>query len=175
MQCESGHSGTRPRRTKQAAVVLISLLLMACDQQKISELEEGVSTEAAVRKRFGEPAAIYQEPNGDKTLEYPRQPAGHVNYMISIGPDGKMSALRQVLTLANFRRVQLGLDQQQVRHMLGRPARSQRYALKQEEEWDWRFSDGQEIKIFSVTFDSAGRVIATGITGDPKELEQLGK
>ena len=70
--------------------------------------------------------------------------------MISIGPDGKMSALRQVLTLANFRRVGLGLDQQQVRRMLGRPAKSQRYALQQEEVWDWRFSDGQEIKIFSV-------------------------
>jgi len=48
---------------------------MSCDQQRISELEEGVSTEAAVRKRFAEPAAIYQEPNGDITLEYPRQPA----------------------------------------------------------------------------------------------------
>ena len=112
-------SWLRTRETKRAGVILIFSLLMACDQQKISELEEGVSSEAAVRKRFGEPAAIYQEPNGDKTLEYPRQPAGHVNYMISIGPDGNMSALRQVLTLANFRRVGLGLDQQQVRHMLG--------------------------------------------------------
>ena len=34
---------------------------------------------------------------------------------------------------------------------------------------------GRAIKIFSVTFDSAGRVIATGISGDPKELGQLGK
>ena len=168
-------SWLRTRETKRAGVILIFSLLMACDQQKISELEEGVSSEAAVRKRFGEPAAIYQEPNGDKTLEYPRQPAGHVNYMISIGPDGNMSALRQVLTLANFRRVGLGLDQQQVRRMLGRPAKSQRYALQQEEVWDWRFADGQEIKIFSVTFDSAGGVIATGTTGDPKELGQLGK
>ena len=95
--------------------------------------------------------------------------------MISIGPDGKMSALRQVLTLANFRRVGLGLDQQQVRRMLGRPAKSQFYSLKQEEVWDWRFADGNEVKVFSVTFDGAGRVISTGITGDPKELGQLGK
>ena len=168
-------SGTRPPQRKQAAVVLISLLLMACDQQKIAELEEGVSTEAAVRKRFGEPAAVYHEPNGDRTLEYPRQLAGHVNYMISIGPDGKMSALRQVLTLTNFRRVALGVDQQQVRRMLGQPAKTQFYSLKQEEVWDWRFADGNEVKVFSVTFDSAGRVIATGITGDPKELGQLGK
>ena len=95
--------------------------------------------------------------------------------MISIGPDGKMSALRQVLTLANFRRVALGLDQQQVRRMLGQPAKTQFYSLKQEEVWDWRFADGNEVKVFSVTFDGAGRVIATGITGDPKELGQFGK
>ena len=73
-----------------AATVLLCLTtLMGCDSQKISELEEGVSTEADVRKRFGEPVAVYNELNGDVTLEYPRQPAGHVNYMISIGPDGK--------------------------------------------------------------------------------------
>jgi len=83
---------------------------MGCDSKKISELEEGVSTEADVRKRFGEPAAVYNESNGDITLEYPRQPAGHVNYMISIGPDGKMSALRQVLKLADFKRVTPGLE-----------------------------------------------------------------
>ena len=56
---------------------------MGCDSRRISELEEGVSTEAHVRKRFGEPAAVYYEVNGDIKLEYPRQPAGHVNYMIS--------------------------------------------------------------------------------------------
>ena len=102
-----------------ASMLAALLLLAGCDQKKIAQLEEGVSTEADVRARFGEPAAIYEESNGDQTLEYPRQPAGQTNYMISIGPDGKMSALRQVLTLANFRRVGLGLDQQQVRHMLG--------------------------------------------------------
>ena len=38
--------------TALAAVVGL-LALAGCDQQKISELEEGVSTEADVRARFG--------------------------------------------------------------------------------------------------------------------------
>jgi len=165
---------------RRAAVALsIGLLslttLVGCDPQKISELEEGVSTEADVRKRFGEPAAVYSELNGDVTLEYPRQPAGHVNYMISIGPDGKMSALRQVLKPTTFLRVTPGLDRSQVRRLLGRPAKAQSFALKEEEIWDWRFADGQEIKVFSVTFDKMGRVVGTGITPDPKEIGQLGK
>ena len=95
--------------------------------------------------------------------------------MISIGPDGKMSALRQVLKLTSFLRVTPGLDQDQVRRLLGRPAEAQSFALKEEEIWDWRFADGPEIKIFSVTFDKTGKVVGTGITPDPKEIGQLGK
>jgi len=95
--------------------------------------------------------------------------------MISIGPDGKMSALRQVLKLASFKRVTPGLERSQVRRLLGRPAKVQSFALKEEEVWDWRFADGQEIKVFSVTFDKTGRVVGTGITPDPKEIGQVGK
>jgi len=95
--------------------------------------------------------------------------------MISIGPDGKMGALRQVLKLTNFMRVTPGLDRSEVRRLLGRPAKAQSFALKEEEIWDWRFADGQEIKVFSVTFDKTGRVVATVITPDPKEIGQLGK
>ncbi len=165
-----------PRSKRHAVAVFLCLTtLTGCDSRRISELEEGVSTEADVRKRFGEPAAIYQDVNGDVTLEYPRQPAGHVNYMISIGPDGKMGALRQVLKLTNFMRVTPGLDRSEVRRLLGRPAKAQSFALKEEEIWDWRFADGQEIKVFSVTFDKTGRVVATVITPDPKEIGQLGK
>ena len=128
-----------------------------------------------MRARFGEPAAVYEEPNGDRTLEYVRQPAGTTNYMISIGADGRMSALRQVLKPANFTRVTAGLDKAEVRRLLGRAAKSQAYALKDEEVWDWRYVDGQEIKIFSVTFGRDGRVITTATTLDPKESGQLGR
>ena len=43
-----------------------------------------------------------------------------------------------------------------------------RYELKREEIWDWRFADGQEAKMFSVTFDRDGRVTLTGYTVDPQ-------
>ena len=39
------------------AALLAAALAGGCDVQKIAELEEGVSTEADVRARFGEPAA----------------------------------------------------------------------------------------------------------------------
>ncbi|CAN5890441.1 hypothetical protein BH11PSE8_BH11PSE8_16610 [soil metagenome] len=154
------------------AVVGMSLAVMVagCDKQKIDQLEEGVATEADVRAKFGEPAAVYNEEGGARTFEYPRQPAGQTNYMITIGADGKMSALRQVLKPANFAQIAPGLDKAQVRRLLGPPAKTQSFALKpQEDVWDWRFADGTEGKVFSVTFDKDGRVLSTATTLDGKE------
>ena len=50
---------------------LLSALLglIACDSQRISELEEGVATEADVLARFGEPEKVWDAPGGGKTLE----------------------------------------------------------------------------------------------------------
>jgi hypothetical protein len=157
--------GRRNRAWLFAAV----LLLAGCDVQKIAELEEGVATEADVRARFGEPAAVYPEAGGARTFEYPRQPAGQRNYMITIGPDGRMSALRQVLQPATFAKVAPGMDRAQVRRLLGQPAQVQAYALKQQEVWDWRYLDGAEARQFSVTFDSAGKVVTSGSVIDPRE------
>ena len=157
-----------PRLAHFAALAAV-LCLGGCDRQRISELEEGVSTEADVRTRFGQPENIWDAPGG-RVFEYNRQPQGQKNYMITIGPDGKMSALRQVLTPASFARVMPGLERSQVRRLLGRPARTQAYALKQEEVWDWRFLDGNESKVFSVTFDKNGRVASTATLLDPQQL-----
>lgn len=154
--------------------LMLTGLLAGCDPQRISELEEGVSTEADVRAKFGQPAAVYNEENGARTFEYPRQPAGQVNYMITVGPDGKMTALRQVLTPANFAKVEPGWDKAQVRRLLGLPAKTMRYELKNEEIWDWRFADGQEGKLFSVTFDRDGRVMSTAVTPDAMAMNQKG-
>lgn len=113
------------RITHALAVGALALLSLAgCDDRRIRELEEDLSTEANVRARFGEPARIWPEQDGSQTLEYNRQPAGHRNYMITIGPGGKMTALRQVLAPHNFKKVQPGMDELAVRRLLGMPART---------------------------------------------------
>ena len=147
------------------------LTLAACDPQRIEKLEEGVATEADVRKQFGNPFAVSTEPDGSKVLEYPRQPEGWTNYLITIGPDGKMSSLRQLLTPASFAKVTPGTDKLAVMKLLGKTAKTQFYALKGEEVWDWRFNDGTISKLFSVTFDGQGRVVSTGTRDDPKETD----
>ena len=152
-----------------------ALLLAGCDRRRIETLEEGVATEADVRKQFGVPAAIYREADGSTTLEYTRQPEGRQNYMITIGTDGRMSSLRQVLKAADFARVLPGLDQLQVRRLLGQPAARQAFARKQQEVWDWRYVEANENRIFSVTFDAAGRVVGAASTLDLQGVVPGGK
>ena len=152
--------------------LLASLLaLFGCDAQRIAKLEEGVSTEADVRKQFGDPVDAVVAADGSRTLEYPRQPEGWTNYFITIGPDGKMSALRQVLAEPYFVMVKTGMERADVGKLLGRPAKKQSYALKKDEEiWEWRYqSGGTSNKVFSVTFDAAGKVIAAASADDPRD------
>jgi 2-polyprenyl-6-methoxyphenol hydroxylase-like FAD-dependent oxidoreductase len=147
-------------------VSLLSLLL-GCDPQRVAKLEEGVATEADVKAQFGEPQVTYNEADGGRTFEYSRQPEGQVAYMITIGADGKMSALRQVLKPAEFAKVTPGLDKAAVRRLLGKPAKTAKFELKPDEEhWDWRWLDGQVAKFFSVTFDRDGKVVSTAVTDD---------
>lgn len=146
-----------------AAVGTSVLALLGCDQQRIDALEEGLSTEADVRAQFGEPATIWPEQDGSRTFEYNRQPMGHQNFMITIGADGRMSALRQVLAPQVFAQVQPGMGQEQVRRLLGQPAKRMTYDLKQETDWDWRWIDPPTREmVFTVTFGADGRVLRSG-------------
>lgn len=165
----------RFRVWRLAGLLGVLLGLAACDPQAIKELEEGVSTEADVVQRFGTPERVWPEAGGAKTLEYNRQPEGMRNYMITIGADGKMSALRQVLTPENFRRVQAGMGVEEVRRMLGKPAKQVPYALKNEIVWTWKFLEPPSEKMaFNVVFSPAYRVIRTEVGTDPDGPDSRG-
>lgn len=159
-------------RHRWAALGLVTsaLLLAGCDPQRISELEEGLSTEADVRERFGPPEAVWDAPEGGQVYEYNRQPAGDVNYQITIGADGKMTALRQVLNAQNFAQITPGLMMEDVRRRLGKPMKITPYELKRETHYDWRYRDGpndSDRKVFTVVFDRDLRVVSTMSVRDP--------
>ena len=119
---------------KNAKKVILTMSLLAviggllgCDPQRIAELEEGVATEADVRARFGEPEKVWDASDmaklpqpgaaavpGARTFEYNRQPAGAVNYMITLGPDGKVSALKQVLKEQTFAQILPGMPMEEI-------------------------------------------------------------
>ena len=170
---------------------LLSMLagMVACDPQRIAELEEGVATEADVRARFGEPEKIWDAADmsglpmpgaaaapGARTFEYNRQPSGNVNYMITIGTDGKMSALRQVLSPQNFTQVLPGMPMETVRKMLGKPMKITPFALQQTTHYDWRYlNPPTTAMIFTVVFDRDLKVVSTGSVEEQFTAEKSGK
>ena len=153
-----------------AAVVAVvsSWGLVGCDAQKADKLVEDVSTEADVKRLFGDPRTVTIAADGSKTMEYPRQPEGEANYVMQIGPDGKLKSLRQLLNADNFAKDKPGMDREAVRQILGPHARERRFDLKRETLVEWRFREGQELKMFGVSFDDSGKVKATAIHLDEK-------
>ena len=146
------------------ATLLGLALLTGCDAQRISELQSGQSTEADVRDRFGVPENTWPEPGGGHTLEYNRQPAGTENF-----------AVRQVLTQDNFARVQPGMGMDEVRRLLGKPAKTTRFDLTGETHVDWRFmQDANTRKVFTVVTKGDGKVLRTQFGPDPMASENLG-
>ena len=149
------------------ALLAVVIGLAGCDNQRIAELEEGVATEADVRTKFGQPENIWDAPDGGRVFEYNRQPQGQKNYMITIGRDGKMSALRQVLTPENFAKVQPGMMMEDLRKLLGKPAKVTPYSLKRETEWEWRWvQPPNSPMVFTATLNDDQRVARSGSSPD---------
>ncbi|WP_353396064.1 outer membrane protein assembly factor BamE [Hydrogenophaga sp. 5NK40-0174] len=162
----------RPRSLQRlCGLALAAALVAGCDPQNISELQPGESSEADVRAKFGAPEAVWEGEGGVRIFEYNRQPAGHRNYMISIGPDGKMQRIRQVLDEGNFARVTPGMPMEDVRRMLGKPAKVTPFELKGEIHYDWRYLSGpnaSDSKLFTVVFDRQLMVMRTERNPDPE-------
>ena len=92
--------------------------------------------------------------------------------MITIGTDGRMSALRQVLTPENFAKVQPGMMMEDVRKMLGKPMKVTPYDLKREVVYDWRYLEPPNTSmLFSVVFNTDYRVLRSGTMPDPQAPE----
>ena len=147
---------------------LIAFLLPGCDSVKLEKLKPGVTTMVQAREIMGSPTMEWLDSDGSATWEYPRTPAGVVNYMIDFGPDKILRQVRQVLTEENFAKVREGMTREQIRRLLGQPAQEQYFQLKKEYVWDWKTkSENSYDYFFDVYFDEAGRVTRTGSSNKP--------
>ena len=153
---------------------LISLL--ACDPRgrayedvRLGQLIEGESTEQDVRRVFGPPSAV-RDGGGGKGLVYPLGPEGPHTLLLRIDANGKYQGRENLLTRENFNRVARGQRETDVVDLLGPPGRTQKYALKRETAWEWRFLDGNETRLFVVMFDAGGAVVSSAIEEDPRTL-----
>ncbi|MDF3832494.1 hypothetical protein P3W85_05980 [Cupriavidus basilensis] len=173
------------------------LALFGCDQQKVDEAMKkagdtaratwnsvkpdsqlfkgivvGESSEDDVRRQAGRPEIVWEEEGGGRRLEYPRGPEGATTWMVTIGADGTVRVIEQVLSAEHFARVRAGMSQDDIRRLLGKPTKVEAFALKQEEVWGYRWwESAQEKAFFNVHFDAGGKVTHTSRSDDPSRTQ----
>lgn len=162
------------RWARRLMAVTAVALVAACDPSgqayedvRLAKLRPGESTEQDVRKLFGNPYAV-RDLDAGRGLVYPLGPEGLHTLLIKVGSDGKYAGREDLLTRANFQRVNTGMKQVDVLKVLGPPGRTQNYTMKQETAWEWRFKDGAVTRVFVVTFNNAGQVLSTAVEEPPR-------
>ena len=135
---------------------LMAALLPACDQVNLQKIEPGVTTQAEVRQRMGEPGFVHWNDDGTPTWEYARQPNGMNCYMISFGADERVRQVEQVLNPKNYARIRDGLAKDDVRRILGAPGSKIVYDNLREEVWEWRIEGANPLDetYYMVHFDT---------------------
>jgi outer membrane protein assembly factor BamE (lipoprotein component of BamABCDE complex) len=141
-----------------AATAVVAAALPACDFVNLPEIKPGLTTQAEVRARMGEPGFVHWNDDSTATWEYARQPSGSNCYMITFNSDLVVSKLEQVLNDANYARVREGMSKDDVRRLLGAPGTKQVFNNLREEIWEWRIEGvpqmPSEETYFMVHFDT---------------------
>jgi len=153
------------RRILAALCGLLGLVgLGGCERYLMSDIRPGVTTRAEVQEHMGAPGIEWRNEDGTVVWEYSMQPEGTTCYQLTIDSAGIVQRVEQVLTEANMARIEPGMSGEQVRRLIGKPARKQSFSLKKETAWDWFLGAtvGHERRYFNVFFDDAGRVVRTG-------------
>mgnify|MGYP001766309152 FL=1 len=144
-----------------AAIAAIATILPGCDSFVLQDIKPGVTTAVEVRAKMGNPGYEFRNDDGSVTWEYTRQPSGVHCYMITFDSKQVVQRVDQVLNDASFARVRPGMTRDEVRRLLGQPARVETFANLREEVWEWRIEGvpHNEETYFNVFFDTGSGLV----------------
>ena len=144
----------------QAIIALFFILLMTgC---ALTPVQPGMS-QAEVLKLYGKPTRIVPLDSGTR-LQYSTEPAGQSVVIVDLDAAGKVLNVRQVMTLAEFSKIQPGQwTRQDVEREFGRPASMDRVASWPGEIMTYRWLSSNIYDMyFWVYLDAANVVQRTG-------------
>ncbi len=139
---------------KTATGIALALVLLA----GCASVIPGSSRESDVIARFGQPAEQRQLADGSRILDYPRAPLGFENWRITLGPDGTVRNVEQLLDEMHFAKLQPGMSIDEVGRILGRSAETARYANLAEQVVSWRYMEFSRRMFFNAHFDALHRL-----------------
>ena len=135
--------------------------LLAAGCASLDSIAPGTPS-ADVRSTRGAPFRVWPEPGGAASWEYPLGPSGRTTYMVRVGADGRVDRVDQVLGWDTFTRVAVGMPENEVEHLLGRPYSKVTYPLTASTVWSWRFLETAWGRCFLAYFNPEGRLTGTG-------------
>lgn len=142
--------------------LVVATLLTAC---AIGPPKVPVGASSAEVIQLSGPPTARLERNGQQRWEYATGPAGRFTWMVDLDATGKVQAVSQVLTEANFANVRPGQTRDDLRWQLGRP--SEQHAIwRGAMLWQYRY-DTNNCFWFVVTVEPDGVVRDSGYLVDP--------
>jgi hypothetical protein len=149
------------------------VLLAGCAGYDGRGLVPGQSTAGDVEALMGPVAERRAGPGGEEVLWFSRQPYGRANYAARIGPDGKLIALEQRLTVENLKYLENGkMSEQAVHDLFGPPYKVNQFPRMQREIWTYWMPATEEWKVLFVQFSPDGILREYYYMDDP-ELPRL--
>ena len=122
---------------KWMSLGLVSIVLAACASlQGVEYFKPGTVNIEQVRARE-KPSAEWKNADGTLTLEYDARPDTDQNLMLDFDDKGRLSAIREVITLENFALLRLAMTKMEVRRILGNPRHVSKDGVTGGEFWEW--------------------------------------
>jgi len=146
-------------------LVLVLPMLHACASYTPPKELAGISREALIAQ-MGVPDMERRLDTGSR-LEFPRGPYGHHTWFVYLDSSGKATRAEQVLTPQNFSRIDVGMGQDEVRMLLGRPGEIQGLGRSRGEVWSYRY-ENYDCQWFQVELSLEKQVRSAGY-GQPPE------
>lgn len=145
---------------KLLSILAATALVAGCAAYSGAGLQPGTSNESDVRTVMGPPALEMRDPDGSRSLYYPRGPLGRQTYVAEVGVNGTLRGIRNVLNDDTFNRIRPGLAGEDVLRMIGPPREKAYFSNLGQTAWDYKYTDtwGYEA-IFSVMLDRQDIVV----------------
>ncbi len=140
-------------------------VLGACAGYGPAQVRTGQTPEEVART-MGPPTGRHTMADGHQRLEYARGPYGKHTWMIDLDAQGRVAAVTQVLTEANFNRIPAGMGRSELLATLGQPSARRPGGWQGGEIWAWRY-DAVFCTWFMATVGEDGTVRDTGYGPDP--------
>ena len=146
----------RTRRATLAAFAVLALAgLSGCAM--VQSTPPGTSLDDVMRK-FGAPTTTCKNADGTVRALWTQQPQGFTAYATKVGADGKVGPFQQMLTDANFDRMNEGTwPLERVLCEFGPPQRVERAGLGEKNEVVWSYRYMQSSTWYSLMYVYLGR------------------